>query len=440
MNNAIRIKNFIESEWVDYADYDNRRSLPHIMDGLKVTQRKAIYTATKLPKDSKAIRVSQFAAKASEITAYHHGESSMVKAVVGLAQDHPGKNNFPLLEKHGQFGTRLSSEAGGPRYIHTKLHKNFDLLFLPEDQEVVEYLYEDGEQIEPKFFIPVVPTLLLNGCDAVGNGYKSIILNYNIKDVIKCIKEIIKYGKVKSKLIPYTNNWNGDVSKTDKQIIFSGKLDVVNSRKIIITELPPSYDRTKYKSILNNLVEQKIIKDYENNSTEDKWEWVIHCSKELTELPLDELLIKFSLITKVTENIVCWVDEDSPTTFDTVEQLLERWYVERIKLYKKSIECQIANIESQIIESTLRKRFISWCWKSNIKDLSKKQLIDKSVSEIKSMTTVLSEKFVNIPLYKLTKEEYEKLSKAIEELVDKLEVLEKSTPESVMLENLESLK
>ena len=120
----MQIKHFINNQWVEYADYDNRRSLPHVMDGLKITQRKALCTALKLPKGDKPTKVSQFAAKAAADTSYHHGEVSMMSTVVNLAQDHPGSNNHPLLAKHGQFGSRLSAVASSPRYIHTKLHAN----------------------------------------------------------------------------------------------------------------------------------------------------------------------------------------------------------------------------------------------------------------------------------------------------------------------------
>ena len=99
MNDTISISDFIAEEWSQYADYDNRRSLPHIIDGLKITQRKALYTALGLPKSGKPIRVSQFAAEAANKTAYHHADASMVTTAVGLAQDFPGTNNYPLLEK-----------------------------------------------------------------------------------------------------------------------------------------------------------------------------------------------------------------------------------------------------------------------------------------------------------------------------------------------------
>ena len=130
------------------------------------------------------MKVSQFAGKAAELIAYHHGDTSMISTIIGLAQDYPGTNNYPLLEKHGQFGSRLSGEAAAPRYINTRLHKNWDRFFKPEDQQIVEYLYDDGEMIEPKYFIPVIPTILLNGCDGVGNGFKSSILNYEIQDIV----------------------------------------------------------------------------------------------------------------------------------------------------------------------------------------------------------------------------------------------------------------
>lgn len=88
MSKSIRVLDFIANEWAQYADYDNRRSLPHLMDGLKITQRKAMYTATTLPKNDKPIRVSQFSSEAAKVTAYHHGESSMITTVVRLSLIH----------------------------------------------------------------------------------------------------------------------------------------------------------------------------------------------------------------------------------------------------------------------------------------------------------------------------------------------------------------
>ena len=439
MTKTISIKEFVETQWADYASYDNERSIPHVMDGLKTTQRKALYTATKLPKGDKPMRVSQFASKASEQTSYHHGEKSMEDTIVKLAQDYPGTNNYPFLLKDGQFGSRLSGEASSSRYIHTKLHTNFDKLFLKEDQEIVNYLVDDGQQIEPEFFIPVVPTLLLNGATGIGNGFNSKILTYSLESIVKACKEMIKHGKVKTPLIPFFNGWNGKVEKNEGQITLTGVIDIIHSTKLVIKELPPTskYNNEKYKKILNKLADDGIIKSYENKSTEDKWEWIVHVPRNITALPEADLLELFKLVQKTTENIVAWgMDSNIPMTFDSPEQLIEYWFAERLKLYQKSIDHQIQLCKADIIASDLKQRFIKWCLKNDFRKFTKKEFIDNSVAGVKNLTPEIANDFVGMAMYRITTDEVEKLLAQIDQLVDTLETLEKLTPQQLMERNL----
>ena len=440
MSNQIQISDFIANEWSQYADYDNRRSLPNLIDGLKITQRKAMYTATLMPKNDKPIRVSQFSSEAAKVTAYHHGESSMITTVVGLAQDFPGSNNFPWLEKHGQFGSRLSKESAAPRYIHTKIHKNWDTFFKKEDQEIVEHLYDDGDKIEPKFFIPVLPTILLNGSDGVGNGFKSKILTYDVSAVAKAIREIVKHGKVKTPLIPHINGWTGTIEKVERQITLTGKLEVIHSTKLRITELPPKYDNEKYKILLNKLMDSGFIKDYENKSTEDKWEWIIHVPRTTSALSEDKLIEALGLIEKTTEGFVGWgVDDSRPMTFDSPEALVEYWYAERLKLYDKSIAHQIAKCREDILRADLKQKFIKWCLKNDFRKLTRKEFIENSVAGVKNLTPEVASDFVSMPMYRITTDEVEKLLAEIDGLMDRLDELESLTAVILMERNVKGL-
>lgn len=434
------IKEFIANEWADYAHYDNQCSLPNIMDGLKITQRKALYTATHLPKGDKPVRVSQFSAKAAEATAYHHGEVSMVSTVVGLAQDYPGSNNYPLMEKHGQFGSRLSNESASPRYIHTRLHKNWDKFFKKEDQEIVEYNYDDGDRIEPKFYIPIIPTILLNGADGVGNGYKSRILNYDIPDIVKALREISKHGTVKTKILPKLLGWTGKITKEERQVTFTGILKIVNTTKIHITELPPGYDNEKYKKHLNKLQDNNFIKEYKNHSSEDKWDWVIECPRETTKLSEDVLLEKFGLISKITENFVGWgVDDTAPMTFDSPETLIEYWYAEKLKLYTLSIKNQINVAKAKIIKLNLKIKFIEWCLVNDFRKLSKNDFITKSIAGVKGLSIDEANNFVSMSMYRVTTDEVAKTNKEMGEELDILDTLEALTPLGIMESDLKTL-
>lgn len=441
MNN-IRIKDFITNEWCEYADYDNRRAIPHIMDGLKITQRKALYTATKIPKSDKPIRVSQFASKISEMCHYHHGEQSVITTVINLAQDYVGSNNYPLLFKQGQFGNRLNGGvSSAPRYINTKLHNNWDVFFNEEDQNVVTYLYDDGDKIEPTYFIPSIPMILVNGAEGMGNGFSTKILSYSVPHIISAIKEYMKTKTIQTKLVPFIRGHTGAIEKSDKQTTITGIVQKINSYKLHITELPPHYDNEKFKKILNDLVDKKVIKDYENHSTEDSWSWIIKCGSELSSKSNDDLIEIFSLRYRITENIVCWgMDGQRPITFDSPEELLKTWCDERLKLYQDVIEFKTNKIKQDIIAADLKVKFLEWCIKNDIKNFTKKELLDCIQKNIKHITPELSEKFVSLPIYKITKDEIEKEKQLIQQLLDELDIAENTTPDGLMIERLKSVK
>lgn len=439
VQNELKIADFIKNEWKDYADYDNRRSLPHLMDGLKISQRKAMHVANRTARD-KPVKVSQFVAKVAEQTAYWHGEASMNSAVVGLAQDFPGSNNYPFLQKHGQFGSRLSAEPAAPRYIHLNLHDNWDKFFNKIDQEIVDILVEEGQEIEPKFFIPVIPTLLLNGSAGIGNGFATQIMPYDVPVLVKALKEIIKHGKVKTPMMPSINGFTGKVTKIDRQVVLAGKLKILSSTKVQITELPPGYDNDKYKKLLNKLLDKKLIKDYDNNSDEDKWDWLIECPRETVARGEQDLMDLFGLYERFTENFVCWgIDTKAPLTFETPEALIEAWYVERMKLYQKSIDHQIQKTIDEIGKADLRMQFIQWCLKNDFRKLSRAELIAKTVKAIKGLTEDVAGNFSSMPIYRITTDEVAKYQGQIDKLNLHLAELKKETPIKLMEKNLNNL-
>jgi DNA topoisomerase-2 len=433
------IYEFVDGRWKSYSQYDNERSLPHIMDGLKTVQRKVMYTFLKdFPKD-KAIKVAQLGSAAATKTHYKHGEVSITEAVVKLAQDFPGSNNYALLMREGQFGSKMNRESASPRYIFVRSHKNWNIFFPPEYQENLDILMTEGEMIEPKYFIPVVPTILINGANGTGNGFKSVIFQYSLESVIKGIKEIAKSGKIKTPLIPSMTGWQGKVSKVDRQVIYEGVLEINNTTTITISELPPSMDTAKFKGILTNLMEEKVIKDFDNLSTEDQWCWVIDTYRATTALGIDKLMDMFKLVERDTEVFVCWgCESQKPLTFQMPEELLEHWYKERISLYQQSISFHIQKYQDKITALNDRMKFIKWCLSNDFRKLSKKQLLHVSVIQL-GINEELSNSLVSLPIYSLTIDEVEKSHKNVKMLQDELTELKNQTPEKLMIDNLKGL-
>ena len=164
------VTEYLDQDYGNYAKYViEHRAIPSVIDGFKPTQRKIIYIAAKVWKGNsdKPLKIFQLGGKVASDANYHHGDASLSSAIIGMAQSF--KNSMPLLEEIGQFGSLRSPEAGAPRYISTKLNSNFKLLY--KDFELLESRYEEGIEIEPDFFLPIIPTVLLNGSSGIAVGF-----------------------------------------------------------------------------------------------------------------------------------------------------------------------------------------------------------------------------------------------------------------------------
>jgi DNA topoisomerase-2 len=133
----------------------------------------------------KDIKVAQLSGYISAEMAYHHGEVSLQGAIVNMAQDFVGSNNINLLVPEGNFGSRLNSkDAASPRYIFTRLSHITTHVFNTYDNPLYTYLNDDNIPIEPEYMLPIIPMVLVNGCEGIATGYSTSIPCYNPKDII----------------------------------------------------------------------------------------------------------------------------------------------------------------------------------------------------------------------------------------------------------------
>lgn len=189
----ISYTDFVNKELVQFSFSDNTRSIPSVVDGLKPSQRKILYACFK-KKLTSDMKVVQLAGYVAEHTAYHHGEVSLHAAIVNMAQDFVGSNNVPLLVPSGQFGTRYQggSDFASPRYIFTRLAPVTRLLFPEADDSHLTHLEEDGAVVEPKSFLPIIPLLLVNGCQGIGTGWSTFVPGYNPLDILEYVKQKVR--------------------------------------------------------------------------------------------------------------------------------------------------------------------------------------------------------------------------------------------------------
>jgi DNA topoisomerase II len=268
---------FINGELRDFSIYDCERSIPNAIDGLKTGQRKVLFSAFKR-KLTTELKVAQLAGYVAEHSAYHHGETSLHGTIINLAQDYTGSNNLNLLLPKGQFGSRVQngSDSASPRYIFTHLSPLARMVFPEQDDAVLEFLQEDGEGIEPRHYVPIIPMLLLNGCKAgIGTGYSSTVPCYGLADVIAAVRRRIKGDAGHTEWVPSYRGFGGTarVATTPKgpKAYTRGAVAHMRGNWYRITELPISMSHQALRDKLASLSEGKkgedTVRDFKSYST-----------------------------------------------------------------------------------------------------------------------------------------------------------------------------
>jgi DNA topoisomerase-2 len=117
-------------------------------------------------------QVAQLIGYIAEQAAYHHGEQSLAMTIVNLAQDYVGSNNLNLLMPNGQYGTRDQGgkDHASPRYIFTEPSPIARAVFHSSDDPLLNNLKEDNDTIEPEYYVPIIPLILINGAEGIGTG------------------------------------------------------------------------------------------------------------------------------------------------------------------------------------------------------------------------------------------------------------------------------
>jgi DNA topoisomerase-2 len=461
----IPYEEFINKELIHFSKYDCDRSIPNLMDGLKTSLRKILYCAFKRRLTSET-KVAQFSAYVSENSAYHHGEESLNKAIVGMAQNFIGSNNINLLYPSGQFGSRIKGgqDASSPRYIFTRLERITRLIFPEQDDKILRYLNDDGTPVEPQFYVPIIPMVLVNGSKGIGTGFSTEIMCYNPRDIIAHLKnklQDVTHDKIE--FFPYYDGFTGDIEKvSDTKFVFKGKYEKIDTDKIRVTELPVGYWTEDFKELLSELQNDKdkegkkivpIVKDVFENYTDTTVEFVITFSKgKLEELEaskgdhgcngLQKILKLYS--TSSTTNMNLFNSEDKLKKYESVEEIIDDYYQIRLEYYEDRKEYMIDSLEREIMILSNKAKYIKEVLEGTI-DLrkKKKQEIIDMLEEKQYDNIDDDEEFkylVRMPMDSVCEENVEKLLKEHQDKEDELGRIKATTIEEMWLSELEILE
>ena len=438
------VTSFFDKEYLEYARYVvENRAIPSCIDGLKPTQRKVVYIANKIWKtgNEKPMKLFQLAGRVAAEAFYHHGNTSLESSMVGMAQKF--KNSLPLLEGVGQFGSLRSPAAGAPRYISAKLHPNFRLLY--QDFDLLENKIEEGEKIEPAFFLPIVPTVILNGTSGIAVGFATNILNRNPKDVIDSCISILNNKRMKV-LAPWIQEFKGTFTRdleNPKTWKIKGRHQVINTTTVKITSIPPNYTYERYEEILNLLLEKGIITSYDDNSSE-----TIEYTLKFKRSILNDLVSKgkldnaLRLNTQETENLTTIDENGELKIFDKAEDIVKHFVGVRLEWYQTRKDYLINKTEKQLALVTNKARFIKDIidGKLKINNVPKDKIIAYLKTNNYDTVHGSYDYLLSMAIHSLTKERYEKLLQEKEGCIIALKTLKATDPKEMYLTDLKKLK
>jgi len=451
----VEYETFINKDLIHFSNRNLERSIPNIMDGLKESTRKILFACFKRKLYSNEIKVAQLAGNVSEVTAYHHGENSLQEAIIGMAQIFVGTNNINLLTPNGQFGTRIQGgeDASSPRYIYTVLSKLTRLLFKEEDNAILNYLNDDGLSIEPDYYIPIIPTILVNGAIGIGTGYSTNIPQFNPEEIIKIylgliaeiktnigdiltvenIQESIQLIRDKEidEIEPYYLGFKGEIYKNEKGIYNSkGVYKWINDSTIEITELPIGTWTENYKEFLEDLIVKNNpnLKSFESHYTAKNVRFILKLIDGAKELLGDKILQEFNLTSSKLlgmNNLHLFTSKGNIKKYANVAEIIKNWSYIRIEKYQERKENQLKVMESDYLILSAKIRFIIEVIEGTITIMNKKLKEVEEQLELKNYhkNDDSYSYLLRLPISQLTTEKKEELEFEVTNLKKEIEDL-----------------
>jgi DNA topoisomerase-2 len=490
-------KSFVDKDLIHFSNRDLQRSINHLCDGLKESTRKIIYACFKKKLYTNEIKVAQLSGYVSEVSAYHHGENSLQQAIVGMAQIFVGTNNINLLCPNGQFGSRCQGgqDASSARYIFTMLSKLTRLIFKEEDNSILNYQNDDGQQIEPEFYVPIIPMILVNGGIGIGTGYSTNIPQYNPNDIISICKiicnaikltdisinsledieninETIKILEI-NEITPYYLGFKGSIVKAEKNSYISrGIYKWIDDSTVEISELPIGSWTEDYKEFLENMITNNLnnLKYIENHYTSKNVKFVLHFNTNVRQSIEGNFDVLFKLQSSKNlsiNNIHLFNKDGVIQKYESAIEIIKEWAETRIVKYFERKNYQLKNLEKEAKVLSNKMRFILDVINGTIQIMNKKlsevtqrlielkydpiveENIDKDEDNLPEENIDKDAKEINyknynyllkLPISQLTYDRKIILEKEFNEINDKLKILRNTNIEDLWLKDLTELE
>ena len=455
------VSDFYLSELPSYAAYDLLRKCSSYVDGLKLAQRKILWTMIEnVPNPNTRTKTSQMAAQVALKSNYLHGEANLEGVIDTLAANYVGSNNFSYIDGHGNFGTRFSPEAAAGRYTYVSISPLLQILFNRFDREIVGNQEFEGDKIEPLFFVPIFPTIFLNPANGISTGFKFQINPRNPKDIVKYIQAVLnKSARMPDpdKFIPYFKGFKGttklevrvDPSTGEKynEFVNYGIIDKVTGTELLISEIPITYSYEQYIKVLDRLIEKGTIVDYDDQSDpkNDEFKFDVKVHREFFKKnPDQEDWIKvFGLSKSLPEQLNCIDENNKIHEFGSIKEIMDSFIEIRLKYYgirKKYL------IQKYTEELKLNVSRYLWC-KGIVEDTIKVRNVKKDdiIKQLDKIEKIIKQDdsynyLLNMSISSITKEKMVDLKEKVGELKNLIIELKATSEKDMWLKDLDEFQ
>jgi len=431
----VPVPDFIDKELILFSRYDLERSIPSVVDGFKPSQRKVLYSAFKRNLTSD-VKVAQFSGYIAEHSAYHHGEASLQGTIVNMAQDYVGSNNINWLLPEGQFGSRLQGgkDHASARYIFTKLNPRTRKVFVDTDDALLKYLYDDGDKIEPEYYVPIIPSILVNGSSGIGTGWSTNVPSYNPKDIIDNVERLMK-GEPMIAMKPWYKGFKGKIEETSLGVFVTKGLYTPKGKTITVSELPVGKWVQDYKEFLDGLLEKKIISDFREKHTDTDVLFEI----DFVGTPNVDVL-KLETTIRST-NMHAFDPSGRIKKYESPEDIIRDWFEVRRDLYVKRKEYLLEDLTHRTNIAQNKHRFITMVNDDELVVTKKSENV--IVSELKDLKFYMADDsfsyLLNMKISSLTLERAAELEREAVKLKKELDILSKTTETDMWENDLKSI-
>ena len=470
----------MNKDLIHFSNYDIVRSIPSVCDGLKVSQRKILFCCFKRNLTKTQIKVAQLAGYVSENSAYHHGEVSLNAAIVDMAQDYVGANNVNLLLPLGQFGTRIQGgkDSAASRYIHTLLNPVASLIFKPEDEPILTYLDDDGQPVEPEYYLPILPMVLVNGALGIGTGFSTNVPSFHPLEIAGSLRRLLDHDEERDlrndmnengeqdpiaylpELSPWFRGYTGTIERLDSgKYISRGRFVRTKPNEVVVLELPIGYWTEDFKELVDGLKQTSPdVKDarhnhsdtqvsctmvFANASTLDAYMAVEEVGPErIRQTKLEKVLKLVSNRNLATNFMYLFNHEGRIQKYDTVNDIIREYYRVRLDAYGTRKRILLEELRKR--ENVLRNkiRFLQEVIDETIV-IHRRNKADLEMELGERAFDLVEDSYdylLRMPLFTLTVDKKLELDKQMEDVRARIEHVESTSERRMWREELEDFE